>query len=92
MGTPWLYSPELLPLRIRAKATAVATSFSWLCTFVVVEITPPAITNIGKFISLLQRTLLMMDPFCRLENLYYLRRSQRLFRTSHLRKHTWLLY
>jgi hypothetical protein len=54
MGTPWLYSPELLPLRLRAKATAVATSFSWLCTFVVVEITPPAITNIGKFISLLQ--------------------------------------
>jgi hypothetical protein len=47
MGTPWLYSPELLPLRLRAKGTAVATSFSWLCTFVVVEITPPAITNIG---------------------------------------------
>ena len=35
MGTPWLYSPELLPLRLRAKGTAVATSFSWLCTFVV---------------------------------------------------------
>ncbi|MCJ1246025.1 hypothetical protein MMC30_003229 [Trapelia coarctata] len=27
MGTPWLYSPELLPLRLRAKGTAIATSF-----------------------------------------------------------------
>ncbi len=38
MGTPWLYSQELLPLRLRAKGTAVATSVSWLCTFVIEEI------------------------------------------------------
>jgi MFS family permease len=35
MGTPFMYTPELLPLRLRAKGSAVATSFSWLSTFVV---------------------------------------------------------
>jgi hypothetical protein len=35
MGTPFMYTPELLPLRLRAKGSAVATSFSWICTFLV---------------------------------------------------------
>ncbi|KAF8134252.1 general substrate transporter [Boletus edulis] len=47
MGTVWVYPPEILPLKIRAKGAALAAAADFLGNFVVVQITPPAITNIG---------------------------------------------
>ena len=38
---------ELLPLKLRLRGGAIAVVSQWLFTFVVVEITPPMITNIG---------------------------------------------
>ncbi|KZW01150.1 hexose carrier protein [Exidia glandulosa HHB12029] len=37
---PWVYVPEILPLRARARGTAVGISSNWLWNFVVVMITP----------------------------------------------------
>jgi hypothetical protein len=39
--------PEILPLKIRTKETSLATSTSFLGNFLVVEITPTALKNIG---------------------------------------------
>ncbi|CAK7236844.1 hypothetical protein SEUCBS140593_009756 [Sporothrix eucalyptigena] len=46
-GLPWLIPTELLPLEIRAKASALATSADWIFNFLVVMITPVAFHNIG---------------------------------------------
>lgn len=43
----WVYPSELLPLKLRLRGGAVAVVSQWLWTFLVVEITPPMITNIG---------------------------------------------
>jgi len=43
----WIYPSELLPLRLRLRGGALAVVSQWLFTFLVVEITPPMITNIG---------------------------------------------
>lgn len=43
----WVYPSELLPLKLRLRGGAVAVVSQWLFTFLVVEITPPMITNIG---------------------------------------------
>ena len=37
---PWVYVPEILPLHVRAKGTAVGISSNWLWNFVIVMITP----------------------------------------------------
>ena len=42
----WLYPAEIVPLRIRAPANALATSANWLFNFMVVMITPVAFANI----------------------------------------------
>jgi hypothetical protein len=42
-----VYAPEILPLAHRAKGEGLATACLWLSTFVVVEIVPVAIANIG---------------------------------------------
>ncbi|KAH9825545.1 Sugar transporter TC2A11 family [Teratosphaeria destructans] len=42
---PWVYVPEILPLHVRAKGSAVGISANWLWNFVIVMITP---TIIGK--------------------------------------------
>jgi len=47
MATVWIYPPEILPLKLRAKGSALATAADFLGNFVVVQITPPAIRNIG---------------------------------------------
>ncbi|KAK3066035.1 hypothetical protein LTR53_017764 [Teratosphaeriaceae sp. CCFEE 6253] len=47
LATPWLVPPEYAPLAIRTKACALATSSNWIFNFLVVEITPISITNIG---------------------------------------------
>ncbi|KAN0063120.1 hypothetical protein ACQY0O_004284 [Thecaphora frezii] len=47
LGMTWLYPPEITPIRIRAPASAIATSSNWLFNFLIVMITPPAFANIG---------------------------------------------
>lgn len=47
MATVWLYPAEILPLKIRARGAALATAADFLGNFLVVEITPPALQNIG---------------------------------------------
>ncbi|PGH23192.1 hypothetical protein AJ80_02722 [Polytolypa hystricis UAMH7299] len=43
----WVYPSELLPLKLRLRGGALAVVSQWLFTFLVVEITPVMITNIG---------------------------------------------
>ncbi|EXJ93373.1 hypothetical protein A1O1_01765 [Capronia coronata CBS 617.96] len=47
LAIPWLLPAEYAPLAIRAKAAALATASNWIFTFLVVEITPVSIGNIG---------------------------------------------
>jgi MFS family permease len=44
---PWLLAAEYAPLMTRSQSAAFATSATWIFTFLVAEITPPAINNIG---------------------------------------------
>lgn len=43
---PWVYVPEILPLHVRAKGTAVGISSNWLWNFVIVMITPTIINKL----------------------------------------------
>lgn len=45
--TVWVYPSEILPLRLRQKGSSISTAVNWICTFFLVQITPPAIANIG---------------------------------------------
>ncbi|OAA56723.1 MFS sugar transporter [Niveomyces insectorum RCEF 264] len=47
LGIPWLYPTEINSLPMRTKGAAVATAMDWLTNFIVVEITPVGITNLG---------------------------------------------
>ncbi|KAL6232683.1 hypothetical protein BDW75DRAFT_15794 [Aspergillus navahoensis] len=47
LGMTWLYPAEIVPLKIRAPANALATSSNWIFNFMVVMITPVAFDNIG---------------------------------------------
>ncbi|KAL2005774.1 hypothetical protein VTN00DRAFT_10267 [Thermoascus crustaceus] len=47
MSNMWCYPSEILPLRIRQRGSALSVVWQWLITFLVVEITPVGIKNIG---------------------------------------------
>ncbi|KZT23359.1 putative sugar transporter [Neolentinus lepideus HHB14362 ss-1] len=47
MSNMWCYPSEILPLRNRQRGGALSVVFQWLTTFLVVEITPPALSDIG---------------------------------------------
>ncbi|KAJ5928723.1 hypothetical protein N7466_007679 [Penicillium verhagenii] len=47
LAIPWLLPAEYSPLAIRTQSAALATATNWICTFLVVEITPVSISNIG---------------------------------------------
>ncbi|KAI0907135.1 sugar transporter [Ustulina deusta] len=47
LGIPWLYPTEINSLPIRTKGTAVATMANWITNFLVVEVTPAGIQNLG---------------------------------------------
>ncbi|TGJ86216.1 hypothetical protein E0Z10_g2514 [Xylaria hypoxylon] len=47
LGIPWLYPTEINSLPMRTKGAAVATMTNWLTNFLVVEITPIGIQNLG---------------------------------------------
>ncbi|KAG9081100.1 hypothetical protein FRC06_005826 [Ceratobasidium sp. 370] len=44
---PWLYPAEVSHTRIRAYTSAISSFANWMCVFAVVEMTPPAIAQIG---------------------------------------------
>lgn len=44
---PWVYVPEILPLHVRAKGTAVGISANWLWNFFVVMITPTLLNSLA---------------------------------------------
>ncbi|KAM0789147.1 hypothetical protein ACM66B_003200 [Microbotryomycetes sp. NB124-2] len=46
-ATVWVYPSELLPTKVRARGTALATMCNWGVNYAVVQIFPIAITNIG---------------------------------------------
>jgi MFS family permease len=47
LGVPFLYASEIAPAKQRAAICGVSTAVSWLFNWLVVEVTPPAFTNIG---------------------------------------------
>ena len=46
-ATVWVYPSEILPLRLRQKGSSISTASNWICNFLIVQITPPAIENVG---------------------------------------------
>ncbi|CAL5867980.1 uncharacterized protein PFLUO_LOCUS2203 [Penicillium psychrofluorescens] len=46
LGPSWAYPTEILPLQIREKGLALGNICYWLFQFMIVEVTPVAITNI----------------------------------------------
>lgn len=46
-ATVWVYPAEILPLRLRQRGSSISTAANWICNYLVVQITPPAIANIG---------------------------------------------
>ncbi|KAK7732558.1 hypothetical protein SLS53_008445 [Cytospora paraplurivora] len=44
---PWVYVPEILPLHVRAKGTAIGISSNWLWNFFVVMVTPTLLDNLA---------------------------------------------
>jgi sugar porter (SP) family MFS transporter len=53
----WLYPAEIVPLRIRTKASGLMVATTWIFNFLVVEITPVSLSTIGY------RTFLMFAIF-----------------------------
>ncbi|KAF7590090.1 hypothetical protein BBP40_003292 [Aspergillus hancockii] len=47
LAIPWLLPAEYSPLAVRTRSAALATATNWIFTFLVVEITPVSISNIG---------------------------------------------
>lgn len=46
-ATVWVYPSEILPLRLRQRGSSVSTACNWICNYMIVQITPIAISNIG---------------------------------------------
>ncbi|KAE8344722.1 hypothetical protein BDV24DRAFT_171292 [Aspergillus arachidicola] len=47
LAIPWLLPAEYSPLATRTRSAALATATNWIFTFLVVEITPVSIDNVG---------------------------------------------
>jgi MFS family permease len=47
LGIPWLYPTEINSLPMRTKGAAAATMTDWITNFLVVEVTPIGIRNLG---------------------------------------------
>ncbi|KAH6903866.1 hexose carrier protein [Coprinopsis sp. MPI-PUGE-AT-0042] len=46
-GVPWLYPTEINSLSMRAKGAGLATASNWISNYMVVQITPIGIANLG---------------------------------------------
>ncbi|KAL8276288.1 hypothetical protein RQP46_011316 [Phenoliferia psychrophenolica] len=47
LSVPWIYAPEISPLRYRHANTSAAVASEWLFTFVTVKVLPVGIANLG---------------------------------------------
>ncbi|KAJ5658652.1 uncharacterized protein N7484_002301 [Penicillium longicatenatum] len=56
--TPWVYLGEIFPTRLRSYGVGLGAATQWLFNFVITEVTPRAINQIGW------RTFLMFGIFC----------------------------
>ncbi|KAL1964896.1 hypothetical protein VTN77DRAFT_6249 [Rasamsonia byssochlamydoides] len=46
-STVWVYPSEILPLRLRQRGSSISTASNWIFNYMVVQITPSSIENIG---------------------------------------------
>ncbi|KAF8151788.1 general substrate transporter [Crassisporium funariophilum] len=46
-GVPWLYPTEINSLAMRTKGAALGTASNWISNYIVVQITPTGIANLG---------------------------------------------
>ncbi|KAL3420566.1 hexose carrier [Phlyctema vagabunda] len=46
-ATVWVYPSEILPLRLRQRGSSVSTACNWIFNYLIVQITPISIDNIG---------------------------------------------
>lgn len=46
-GIPWVYAPEINSLRMRNRGGAIASATEWMSAFIVVQITPTGVANLG---------------------------------------------
>ncbi|PQE09614.1 sugar transporter STL1 protein [Rutstroemia sp. NJR-2017a WRK4] len=46
-ATVWVYPSEILPLRLRQRGSSVSTACNWIFNYMIVQITPIALSNIG---------------------------------------------
>ncbi|KAJ5180931.1 Major facilitator superfamily domain general substrate transporter [Penicillium capsulatum] len=58
LPVPWFYPSEITTTRIRARGQAFAGFVNWMCVFIVVQVTPTAIDNIGW------QTFIIFACFC----------------------------
>lgn len=47
LGIPWLYPTEINALAFRAKGASLAMATNWIMNYMVAQITPPGIQNLG---------------------------------------------
>lgn len=47
LGVPWLYPTEVNALAFRAKGASLAMATNWICNYMVAQVTPPGIANLG---------------------------------------------
>ncbi|KAK9455016.1 general substrate transporter [Dipodascopsis uninucleata] len=47
LGVPWLYPTEINTLELRTKGAAIATATNWIMNYMVVQVTPPGVANLG---------------------------------------------
>lgn len=47
LGVPWLYPTEVNALAFRAKGASLAMASNWIMNYMVAQITPPGIANLG---------------------------------------------
>jgi sugar porter (SP) family MFS transporter len=46
-ATVWVYPSEILPLRLRQRGSSVSTACNWIFNYMIVQITPISLQNIG---------------------------------------------
>lgn len=47
INKPKVYPSEILPLRLRQRGSSISTASNWICNYLIVQITPLAISNLG---------------------------------------------
>jgi hypothetical protein len=47
LGVPWLYPTEINHISFRGKGASIAMATNWICNYMVAQVTPPGIANLG---------------------------------------------